>query len=151
MVFEDLDEPCILYLDSMISFRVRTYFISRFHMISFYKIHDLKTRKTSRKLMDHKAMNYIAGFSPKRRSVAQRPAVLSECHAEKIIKVLKIIHIFSEKKIDKTSKEICFFKLDRDRSIASTPPFCKPPAPASPNLKWLLRNRVRGPIRCDQA
>ena len=91
----------------------------------------------------------FAGFSPKRRSMVQHPAILSECPAEKIIKVIKIIHIFSEKKIDKTSKEIRFFKLDR--SIASTPPFCKPQAPASPNLKWLLRNRVRGPIRCDQA
>ena len=47
----------------------------------------------------------IKGFSPKRRSVAQRPTILSECSAEKIIKVIKIIYIFSEKRLTKHVKK----------------------------------------------
>ena len=81
------------------------------------------------------------GFSPKRRS----RALLSECPTEKIIKVIKIIHIFSEKKIDKTSKEICFFKLNR--SIALTPDPSIPQSEVVAKKQSKRANQMRSSLR----
>ena len=88
-----------------------------------------------------------AGLSPKRCSMAQCPTILSECPAEKIIKVIKIIYIFQKKRLTK-HKEICFLKLSHFYpAILQAPGLCIPQSGVVAKKQSKRANQMRASLR----